>query len=96
MIRARRRLVEFARLIAQHVPQRYRHAIRYFGLLAPRTKNKSRAAVFSLLGQPMHATPPRLSWRESLIKYFGVDPLLDSCGEVMHWVSRESLARGEA
>ena len=35
--------------------------------------------------------PARLSWRSSLLKYFGVDPLIDSRGDEMHWVRRESV-----
>jgi hypothetical protein len=29
-----------------------------------------------------------LSWRNALLKYFGVDPLVDSRGRSMHWVRR--------
>jgi hypothetical protein len=41
---------EFVAALAD-VPDRYRHGIRYFGLLAPRTKARTSAAVFALLGQ---------------------------------------------
>src|SRR5260370_429257 len=34
------RLDQFVRLLATHVPDRYRPGIRYFGILAPRTKNQ--------------------------------------------------------
>jgi hypothetical protein len=30
-----------------------------------------------------------MSWRTSLRKYFGVDPLIDSHGQTMHWVRRQ-------
>lgn len=81
------RIVRFATL-AEHVPDRYRHAIRYFGLLAPRSKGRTSAALFALLGQKKRPRPPWLSWANSLRKHFGVDPLVDSNGLSMHWVGR--------
>ena len=76
-------------LWAQHVPERYRHAIRYFGLLAPSTKSRTWAALFVLLGQERRPRPQRLSWRNSLRQYFGVDPLVDRNGRPMKWVGRQ-------
>ncbi len=81
-------LEEFVDALAAHVPDRYRHAMRYFGLLAPRTKGVTSAALFALLGQNNRPRPQRLSWRNSLRKYFGVDPLVDSCGQSMYWARR--------
>ena len=81
-------LQEFVAILAEHVPDHYRHAIRYFGLLAPRSKALTSAAFFTLLGQEKRPRPQRLSWRNSLRKYFGIDPLSDRHGEVMHWLSR--------
>jgi len=80
---------QFVRLLAAHVPDKYRHGIRYFGLLAPRAKRLSRAALFTILGQISRPRPQRLSWRNSLIKYFGIDPLIDGRGQEMHWVRQE-------
>jgi hypothetical protein len=77
---------EFVALISQHVPERYRHSMRYFGLMAPRSKRTTSAAVFLLLGQKRRSRPRRLSWRSSLMRDFGVDPLRDSRGETMSWV----------
>jgi hypothetical protein len=74
------------------VPDRYRHAIRHFGLLAPRTKGRTSAAVFALLGQQRRRPPHRLSWANSLKKHFGVDPLVDGAGQPMHWVRRLKVA----
>jgi hypothetical protein len=85
----KRPLSVFVRMLAAHVPEGYQHAIRYFGLLAPRTKNKTYAGLFLLLGQKHQPRPVRLSWRDSLLKYFGVDPLLDGHGQEMRWVRRE-------
>jgi hypothetical protein len=82
-------LSDFLRLLASHVPDVYRHAIRYFGLLAPRAKSLSYAGLFVLLRQTACPRPNRLSWRSSLLKCFGYDPLVDSHGQVMFWVRRE-------
>jgi Putative transposase/Transposase zinc-binding domain len=81
---------EFVDALAEHVPDRYRHAMRRFGLLAPRTQHTASAAMFLLLGQTKRPRPRRLSWRNSLRKYFGVDPLVDSRGQCMHRVGRLS------
>jgi hypothetical protein len=61
---------EFVDLLAAHVPDRYRHAMRRFGLLAPRTQRTTSAALFLLLGQEKRPRPQRLSWRNSLRKLF--------------------------
>jgi hypothetical protein len=82
-------LSEFVRLLAPHVPDLYRHAIRYFGLLAPSAKGNKWAGLFVALSQEMKTPPPRLSWRDSLVRYFGFDPLIDSRGHEMRWVRRE-------
>ncbi len=92
LVPTRRPLPEFLRLLAQHVPDHYRHAIRYFGPLAPRAKGQVYAALFLLLGQTKRPRPERLSWRDALLKYFGFDPLIDSFGQTMHWIRRERTA----
>jgi hypothetical protein len=79
---------EFVALLSQHVLDRYQHSMRYFGLLAPRTKPMTSAALFLLLGQTKRSRPQRLSWRNALRRYFQVDPLIDSHGQSMHWVRR--------
>ena len=79
---------EFVAVFAEHVPDHYRHAVRHFGLLAPRSKGRTYAAVFALLGQKKRSRPQRLNWRNSLRKYFGVDPLIDSRGQRMSWSRR--------
>ena len=79
---------EFVAILAEHVLDRYRHAIRYFGLLAPGTKARTSAAVFALLGQPTRPRPRRLGWAFSLRRDFGVDPLTDRLGKPMRWVGR--------
>jgi hypothetical protein len=79
---------EFVATLAEHVPDRYRHAIRYFGLLAPGSKARTSAAVFALLGQQKRSRPRRLGWAFSLRRDFGVDPLIDRRGQPMRWVGR--------
>ncbi len=85
-------LPEFLRLLAQHVPDHYRHAIRYFGVLAPRSKNRTCGVLFLMSGQTRGLRPERLSWRDAILKYFGVDPLIDSHGQPMQWIRRERTA----
>jgi hypothetical protein len=79
-------LDRFVHLLAAHVPDHYRHAIRYFGLLSPRTKKQHYGGLFLLLGQQLRPWPQRLSWRELMKKCFGVDPMIDGFGQEMHWV----------
>jgi Putative transposase/Transposase zinc-binding domain len=93
MVPTRCPVSNFLRLLAAHVPEVYRHAIRYFGLLAPRTKALSYAGLFVLLQQKRRPRPKRLSWRSSLLNSFGRDPLVDRHGEVMRWVRQEQPLR---
>jgi len=79
---------EFVALLSPHVLDRYRHSMRYFGLLAPRTKRLTSGAVFAFLGQHPRPKPPRQPWRDSVMQTFGVDPLIDEFGNPMHWVGR--------
>ena len=83
---------EFVNILMQHVPDRGRHAMRYFGLLSPRCKVRLWAAVFVLLNQRKRPHPPRLSWRWLRLKTFGTDPLQDSLGRPMRWVGRQEPA----
>jgi hypothetical protein len=85
---ARYSIEEFVATLAEHVPDRYRHGMRYFGLMAPRRKARTSAALFALLGQEKRPRPSRLSWANSLRKHFGVDPLVDRRGQLMNWVGR--------
>jgi len=78
----------FVATLAEHVPDRYRHGIRYFGLLAPRSKSRTFTVLFALLGQEKRRPSQRLSWANSLWKRFKVNPLIDSCGQHMRWVRR--------
>lgn len=79
---------EFIEILTQHVPNTGWHAMRYFGLLAPRCKARIWAAIFVLLNQRQRRHPARLSWRQLSLSTLGVDPLQDSLGQPMHWVGR--------
>ena len=82
----------FLATLANHVPDRYRHNVRYFGLLAPRVKCWTHDTVFALLGQERRGRPWPLRWAASLKKSFGIDPLLDRAGQRMRWARRLSPA----
>lgn len=75
----------FVRLLARHIPDRYCNAIRYFGILAPVAKSKLEAGLFLVLGQQRLPRAPRLSWRELMKRSFGIDPMIDTSGQEMHW-----------
>jgi len=79
---------EFVSLLADHIHDRYRHGIRYFGLLAPYAKRRTSSAVFALLGRKKLPRPRRLSWRYTLRAQFNVDPLVDAKGQELRWVGR--------
>lgn len=66
---------EFVRLLMPHVNDRYCNSMRYFGLLAPRSKMLL-TQVFSLLQQQQRSRPVRLKWAESIYRTFGQDPLI--------------------
>lgn len=63
---------------AQHVPKRYRHAVRCCGIFAPRRWNQVAEAAFLLTGQRRRPKPRRLPWNISAQRLWGHDPLSDS------------------
>ncbi len=79
---------EFVATLVEHVPDRYQHGIRYFGLLAPGPRARTSAAVFALLGQQKRPYPARLGWAFLLRRDFGKAPLIDRRGQPMCWVGR--------
>src|SRR5690242_826263 len=79
---------EFVDLLSQYVPERGRHAMRYFGLLAPRSKAKLWAGIFVMLNQRPRPHPTRRTYRERYLRTWGNDPLQDSHGHPMCWVGR--------
>lgn len=84
---------EFVNILMQHVPDHGRHAMRYFGLLSPRSKALLWRSIFMLLDQQQRPHPCRMGWRWLRLKTFGTDPLLDHLGRPMHWIGRRSPVR---
>src|SRR6185369_5114786 len=84
---------EVINILALHCPDRGRHAMRYFGLLSPRSKARLWSAVFALLNQTRQKHRPRLTWRLLRMKSFGIDPLIDAHGQPMRWVGRREPNR---
>lgn len=74
---------KFIQMLADHVPDKYVHSVRYYGLLAPRSRSRVFAIMFKLLGQQRRAHPRRLSWEEMIKKYFGRNPAIDTGGQPM-------------
>jgi Putative transposase/Transposase zinc-binding domain len=79
---------EFLAAWMQHIPERYEHAVRSFGLFAPRAIGDSSAAVSAILAQSPRRRPRPLSWSLSIRRDFGWDPLLDRQGNRMTWNRR--------
>ncbi|MBZ5533464.1 MAG: transposase [Acidobacteriia bacterium] len=81
-------LKEFIERWIKQLPDPYRHAIRYFGLFAPRVVSQNFSTIFSIIGQVRRPRPKRLPWALSIKRDFGWDPLLDHSGRRMQWVRR--------
>jgi hypothetical protein len=81
-------LEEFIDRWAQHIPERYQHAVRTFGLFAPRALGQTSAAIFAILGQKRKPRPKPRRWADSVKRDFGRDPLLDHTGKRMKWARR--------
>ncbi|HEY6768108.1 MAG TPA: transposase [Candidatus Sulfotelmatobacter sp.] len=71
---------EFVKLLMPHVNDRYCNSMRYFGLLAPRSKMLL-TQVFSVLKQQQRPRPVRLSYAESIYRTFGQNPLIGRDGQ---------------
>jgi hypothetical protein len=80
---------EFVSTLAEHLPDRYQHGIRHFGLAAPRSNARTSAAVFALLRQQKRPSPRRLGWAFLMKRNFGKDPTIDSLGQPMRWAGRQ-------
>ena len=73
---------------SQHIPAHYQHAVRSFGLFAPRALGQTSAAIFVILRQERKPRPKPRRWAESIKRDFKHDPLLDHMGKKMKWVRR--------
>jgi len=76
---------EFLALLMPHVADRYCNSMRYFGILAPRSRNLL-SVVFDLLHQKQRPQPAPLPWATSLARTFGVNPLIGQDGSVLRRV----------
>ncbi len=81
-------LEEFVERWAQHIPERYKHSVRIFGLFAPRAINQTTNAIFAIFGQERRSRPKPLSWAWLTKHTFKKDPLLDKAGNRMNWTRR--------
>jgi len=81
-------LEEFVDRWSRHVPERYQHAIRSFGLFARRALPQSSGIIFMILGQERRPRPKPRPWAYSIKRDFGYDPLLHPTGKRMKWVRR--------
>jgi len=81
-------LEEFIDRWSQHIPERYQHAVRSFGLFAPRSLRQTSAAIFAILGQEPRPRPKPRPYAASVKRDFGHDPLLDHTGRRMKWARR--------
>jgi len=79
---------EFIDRWAQHIPELRQHAVRSFGLFAPRALSQTSAAIFAILRQERTPRPKPRPWADSLKRAFGHDPLLHHTGQRMKWVRR--------
>lgn len=79
-------VTEFIDRWAQHIPKRYRHAVRYCGIFASRRWNQVAETAFLLSGQRRRPKPKRLPWNLSVHRLWGHDPLTDSNGYRMRFV----------
>lgn len=84
---------EFLDLLQVHVPDRYRHAVRYYGLWGPRVRCESNQAIFRALGQTQYSKPFRLRWAASIWKSFGTNPLIGKDGLPLRWSHRLAPAK---
>jgi hypothetical protein len=82
-------LEEFIERWSQHIRETYQHAVRSFGLFAPRALGQTSAAIFVILRQERRPRPKPRPWAESIERDFGHDPLLDHTGQRMKWVRRQ-------
>jgi hypothetical protein len=78
-------LEEFVDRWVQHIPERYQHAVRSFGLFAPRALSQTSAAIFAILRQGRRPRPKPRPWADSIERDFGHNPLLDHTGKKMKW-----------
>jgi hypothetical protein len=77
---------EFIDRWAQHVPKRYRHSMRYFGVFGPRRWSQVAGAAFALVGEKQRPRPKRRPWALSVERLSGRNPLVDYKGSRMTFI----------
>jgi hypothetical protein len=82
-------------LWAQHILKRYKHAVRYFGLFAPRAINQMFDQILAAMGSKRQPRPKPPRWAESCKQLTGKDPLLDRIGQRIPRNARDSISWGE-
>jgi hypothetical protein len=87
-VRIQLSLEDFVGRWSRHIPERYQHAVRSFGLFAPRAVGQGFEAIFAVLGQARTPAPKPRRWANSIMRDFGTDPLLDWQGKRMTWRRR--------
>jgi hypothetical protein len=92
-VEVRSTLAEFVAILAQHILDRYKHSMRYFGLLAPRTKRITSAGVFALL-EHFHkwcrvyigdALRHEFTWRVATVMICDGSILVPTIGAKVRW-----------
>lgn len=66
---------KFIKLLIQHIPQKYFHQIRHYGLVANRISKNFKGVLQMLFGKAKQALE-KLLWRQRQKKYRNIDPLL--------------------
>jgi hypothetical protein len=79
---------DFVQILADHVPDKFCHSIRYYGLLAPRSRNRVFTSLYRLIRQTRRPRPRPLSWAELIRKSFNRNPLVDRCGRPMRYIGQ--------
>ncbi len=87
-------LEEFINRWSRHIPKHYRHAVRHFGLFAPRRWPRVAAAIFTILGKKQRPRPKRLPWAIAIWQQFGRNPRLDKNGQAMKFVRHVAAPTG--
>jgi putative transposase/transposase-like zinc-binding protein len=86
IVQIRCSLEDFVDRLAQHILKRYRHAVRYFGLFAPRVVHQVCEPIFAAIGHKRRPRPTPLRWAVSRKQMSGHDPLIDPTGQRMNWI----------
>ncbi len=80
---------EFISAWMSHLPERYEHAVRSFGLFSPQMLGTKPSYLLAIPDQCCRRPRPKpMRWNMSIKRDFGWDPLLDRQGNRMKWARR--------